>query len=144
MECRTYPGRVARAASTTALGTTNTNINGLTLTLGVGTWNIDGALAVVPVGAPTETDFLFAAGGGLAVSYVGVSLFRWVAAGTTTTSTINALASATGASVASVTGARLSGTIIVSTAGTLTLQGIRVAGTSATVQIGAYLSAMRV
>lgn len=134
---------IYRAGSSTAIGTTLTDVGGLTMTLPVGDWNFTAWVPMVPVGSPTALSVRVTGPTASAHSY---SIKRFTATaiavandtGTTFPNTDSALTQTSTILV------EVEGTCTVTTAGTLKISMTRTGGTSNTAQAGSYLRATRV
>jgi hypothetical protein len=130
------------ATATTTIGTSNTAVAGLTMTLPVGRWrfeawipclgtNTNVTAIVSPTGPPTTSSLAYS------VEIIGA------AADTDTYSTVlSSFTQTTNSGIANVRIVRVQGSCVVTTAGTLSVSLLR-AGTDCTTQIGAYLQADR-
>lgn len=129
-------------ATGVALGTSAGTVTGLTVAVASGgKYKFRAWLPVVLVGGPTNVDFGLTGPSASAVYY---TVSRGLATGVTRIDPYASLTdAATGTSIVA-TLAVVEGTFTASAAGNLVVRGIRVAGTSATVQVGAFLKVERV
>lgn len=126
-----------RATSTTAIGTAATSVAGLSASVSAGTYKFRAWVPLVNVGGPTNINFGVT---GPTTSAVYYTVKRSLATGTTSVDPYTALTDAAAGTAIVATLAEVEGTFVATAAGTVQVRGIRVAGTSSTVQVGAYLN----
>ena len=131
----------SRASSTTAIGTGSTSIAGLSKeVVNGGVYKFEAFMQLVNVGSPTNVNFCVT---GPSTTACNFAVERG-AVGTFRSDPYTAFAAASAGTAIVSTWAKIQGTFVASANGTIQVVGIRVAGTSATVQIGGYLECERI
>ena len=130
----------SRATSTTVVGTTSTAVAGLSKAVVAGTYKFEAWMQIDNVGSPTNVNFCVT---GPATSACNFEVGR----GTATTlrnDSYTAFANASAGTAVVAVWAKLQGTFVATVSGTIQVAAIRVAGTSSTVRVGAYLECKRI
>lgn len=130
-------GKTKRATAATAVGTSAGAVTGLTGTVAVGTYKFKVWAPLVNVGSPTNVNFGVT---GPTTSAAVYTVKRSTASGTTSVDQYAALTDAAVGTAIVATLVEIEGTFVATAAGTLAVRGIRAGGTSATTQVGSYLT----
>ena len=130
-----------RATSTTAIGTTATAVTGLARdVISGGVYHVKAWVPLVNVGSPTNVDFSLT---GPATSACQFTVKRYTAIAPAVAIKTAFAAATAGTAVVTIL-VEIEGTFVASANGTVAVSGIRVAGTSSTTQIGAFMECERI
>lgn len=141
---------LAKSTSTTAIGTTVTAVNNLTLTLPAGTWSFTAWIPITSVGAFTGFSATISPAGAPTITFLKAQVAIWSSAAPPTViascmvSAFNTASLPTASGTSGPSLVTLSGAMVSTGAGVLAVSLTRTTGTSATTAIGSFLQATRI